>query len=460
MSEKKRIVILGAGFAGIYTYLSLKKYLPNFNDLEIVLVDQKNYFLFVPMIHEVATGNLEASSVIQPIRQVIDACQIRFIEGRVAGVDLDKQEVGVTVGSRNIEVTYNYLVLALGSTHNFFGVPGADNCLVLKDLKDAQRIRSKIISAFETANTIENLTAKEKLLTFIIIGGGPTGVELAGELADLLNHEIKRAYPQLYKLASIHLIHAGSKLVEQVDDWFHVKTKSILEKMGVQLHLQHRVTGINERGACFDETEWIESSNIFWTAGVKAIELDFQGQMAGKIKYNERDGRISVNQNLQIPDIKNVFVAGDQMCLTDKETGQPYPMRAQFAAREGQVVGENITKLVKADLSFRAKPPDSSRGKVEKSYNTQYNETLRQAQGDTLKSIKLKEFKWQDRGFIVSLGRGGALAQAYGLKISGPLAWWLYRTAYLFKLVGARAKLKTAFDWTMNLFLPRDISKF
>lgn len=424
MLEKKRIIILGAGFGGIYTYLGLKKHLKNFEDVEVVLINKKNYFLFVPMIHEVATGNLEPSSVVQPIRQAIDAGSIRFIEGSVTEVNLDQENIVVDSKGNKLLLKYDYLVSALGSTTDFFGVPGAERCYLLKDLDDAQNIKIKIIDSFESASVINDQAAKERLLSFVIIGGGPTGVELASELADLLNHEIKKAYPELYPLAQVHLIHSRDKLMCQVDEWFHHKAKAILLKMGVRLHLNHKVSQITEQGACYDDSEWIETSNIFWTAGVKATPLKFVGARANDVKRRENDGRIGVGLTLQVPGFDNIFVVGDQMCLTDKETGQPYPMRAQFAVREGLMAGYNIAQLI--------------------------------ARGD---NAKLKEFKWKDQGFIVSLGKGGALAQAFGIKFSGIIAWWLYRTVYLFKLIGARAKLKTVYEWTINLFLPRDISK-
>jgi NADH:ubiquinone reductase (H+-translocating) len=431
----KRIVILGAGFGGIYAYLGLKKHLkkmtPNQNKfgsgqrVEIVLIDKKNYFLFVPMLHEVATGSLEPSSIIQPIRQAIDAKKVKFVEGLVKDINLDNQEINLTTGSDSIKLEYDYLVLSLGSTNNFFGTPGVEHAMILKDLQDAQKIKNTVISAFEQANTMADCETKDRLLNFVVIGGGPTGVELAGEMADLINDEIKKSYPDLYRNCHVHLIQSGDRLLPPVDKWFGEKTKKILKDMKVQLHFNTKVTEISSKGIVTNTGETIPSANIFWTAGVKAQEVSFTGDQVDKIIYDERSRRIKVNPTLSVENLNNVFVVGDQMYLGDMETGQPYPMRAQFAAREGTLAGQNIAKLI--------------------------------SQGD---SALLKSFHWQDQGFIVSLGKGQALAEVFGIKFSGWVAWWLYRTAYLFKLVGARAKFKTAYEWTINLFLPRDISKF
>ena len=417
-----RIVILGAGFGGIYTYLSLKKHIKNFDTAEIVLVDKKNYFLFVPMIHEVATGSLEPTSVIQPIRQAINAKVVQFIEGEVDEIDLDGQTVKIRLVDVLKNIKYDYLVLAMGSTNNFFGTPGAEYAMTLKDLNDAQKIKRQVIESFERANQMKDCEQRERLLNFVIIGGGPTGVELAGEMADLINHEIKQAYPSVYKKCHVHLVQSGDKLLLPVDPWFGQKSKKILEAMHVRLHFNTKVTSISSKGVETDSGEQIASSNVFWTAGVKAQAVNLTGHKSAQIVYDERSGRIKVLPTLQTENLANVFVVGDQMWLGDKETNQAYPMRAQFASREGTVAGENIVRLIN-------KQP-------------------------------LKEFHWRDQGFIVSLGKGGALAQVGKFKFSGPLAWWLYRTAYLMKLVGTRAKFKTAYEWTINLFLPRDISKF
>lgn len=422
-NEKKKIIILGAGFGGVYAYLSLHKELHGREDVEIILIDKKNYFLFVPMIHEVATGNLEASSIIQPLRHITKCCVSDVIEGTVDAINLDSNTVKVTTNNNQERtIQFDYLISALGSQNNFFGTPGADEYTYpLKDLHDAVAIRKGVLNAFEQASQAESEEEQHRLLTFVVVGGGPTGVELAGELADLIGHEMQRAYPALHPKCTLHLVHAGKRLMEPVDEWFAEKSTDILTGACVNIHLDTCVERVEKDTTLLSDGNMIHSNIVFWTAGVKAQTVAFTGESAQHIVLDERSGRITVEPALNIRGLEHVFVVGDQMYLGDKETGQPYPMRAQFAAREGSVAGENVVRI--------------------------------------MHNAPLQEFSWNDQGFIVSLGKGGALAQIFGIKFSGAFAWWIYRTAYLFKLVGVRAKLKTAFEWTLNLFLPRNISK-
>lgn len=422
LMTKKKVVILGAGFGGIYTYLGLEKYISNFDEVEITIIDRKNYFLFVPMIHEVATGNLEPNSVIQPIRQAIDLSKVRFIEGQIVSVDADARSIAIEIDNETIELSYDYLVMALGSTNQFFGTPGAEHAFVLKDLKDAVRVKHKVIEAFERGSSAATPEEKKKLLTFVTIGGGATGVELTAELADLVNHEMKAAYPGLCEYCSIHLIQSADRLVPQVDMWFHERATAKLKAMGVSVYFDTQVTEITEQFVRLSSGEQIITDTVFWTAGVKAVEVPISGGKNSLIQYDERSRRVQVLPTLQIPVYKEIFVVGDQGFLQDDLSGKPYPMRAQFASRQGFVAGINIASLLRGEQT-------------------------------------LQHFNWKDKGFIISLGVGGALAQVYGFKISGPFAWWMYRTAYLLKLIGKRAKFKTAYEWTINLFLPRDISK-
>ncbi len=429
MERTKHIVILGAGFAGLYSYLELHAIFHKSRKVNITLVNKNDYFLFAPMIHEVATGNLAPSSIIQSIRTIPQCCLNEFIQGEVVKVDLDNRSVGIRRLKDSLSstcdakdecvVNYDYLIMGLGSQAHCFGVPGAREFgLTLKTLRDAKLIKNRIIQNFERAQH-ETGESRESSLTFVIVGGGPTGVELAGEISDLINNELAKAFPDIAHFAKVIIIHGKDALVEQVDSWFANKAKEILNKKNVTIRYSARVTRVDEGGVYIGD-EFIPTRAPIWTAGVKACDIDI---VSGGLKVETEPitGRIKVNSYLQIPGHEECFVIGDQACVVDKESGQPYPMRAQFAVREGKVVARNISSLI-------AKKP-------------------------------LREFEWRDKGFIVSLGKGGALADSFGVKFSGPFAWWLYRTVYLFKLIGVRMKLRTALEWTINLFTPRDISK-
>ncbi len=420
--DKKRILILGGGFVGVYAFLKLHSFWHNNENIEISIVSDKNYFLFVPMIHEVATGNLPVESVIQPIRQIFNCCMTEFIEGKVVSMDLDKKTV--LVDSKNIgkiEKKFDYVVLGLGSEVNYFSVRGAkEHTIGLKTIPNAVDIKNKIIDSFEKASLCQDEKDIERYLNFVVVGGGPTGVELAGEICDLISDEIKNIFPNLTEKAKVYLV-SPERVLEKADDWCSQKAYSILNKIGA-IVVNKKVVKVDGSRVFFNEsgTDCIDTKNIFWNAGVRAVDVDINPVDA--VEKDNITNRIKVLRTLQLSEkYPYVFVGGDMMWLKDYESDQPYPMRAQFAVREGECIAKNITNLIK--------------------------------------NKKLYDFHWNDKGFIVSLGKGNAFAHIGRFKFTGFFAWWLYRTAYLFKLVGMRAKLKTAFEWTLNLFLPRDVSK-
>ncbi len=310
--------------------------------------------------------------------------------------------------------------MALGSDVNFFTVPGAAvNSLILHSLEDAARIKNRIIESFEQALITKNEMEKRRLLRFVIVGGGPTGVELAGEIADMVNGELKKAFPSLYAFCEIRLYEARERFMCVTDEWFGERSFEILsKKKHVHVFCGSPISEVTPQGISVGK-EFIPAGTIIWTAGVRAREVTLVSRK--RISQDKATKRIKVNRYLQIPGYAHMFIAGDQAWLEEKEGGQPYPMRAQFAVREGEVAADNIVRMM------QKKP--------------------------------LKEFFWRDMGFLVSVGKGTALAEVFGIQFSGVIAWIIYRVAYLMKIVGTRAKLRTALEWTLNTFLPRDISK-
>lgn len=425
----KKIVILGSGFAGVYAYLELHKLLHADTDIDITVVSESDAFVFIPLLHEVATGSLMPQDITQPIHTLPACCLKRFTHGRAVAVNLDRKEITLEHSglppqqeenkAQNV-ISYDYLISTIGSETNFFGVPGArEYALPLKNLADAARIKNRIIEAFEERQHSSRPEQETDPFSFIIIGGGATGVELAGELADYLRHELARAFPALSGKVRILLIHGGKRLVENLNPWFDKKARAILaHKKIVTILYEKQVTEVMENGVRVQE-EIFPASVIFWSAGVKARELPLNTAVPPAIE--QRSNRILVNAFLQVPAHLNVFIAGDQAWIRDIESQQPYPMRAQFAAREGALAASNIYALIK--------------------------------------NRPLKEFAWNDKGFIISLGKGGALAEIYGIRFSGPFAWWLYRTVYASKIIGWRTRIRTVLGWTLDLFFPRDISR-
>jgi len=431
--EKTRIVILGAGFAGVYAYLRLHELLHENTEKQIIFINERDFFTFIPMIHEVATGTLLPSSIIQSIRSLPLCCLHRFIEARVLRVDVDEKKItihhinpeapapGVTTKEiSEEEVSFDYCVLALGSEVNFFGIPGAkEHALTLNSLDDARHIKNRIIESFEQAQITKNEAEKRRLLRFVIVGGGPTGVELAGEIGDLMQGELKKAFPLLYPYSEVRLYEARERFTCFADEWFGERAFQILSsKKRIQVFCGMPLFKVSSEGIYVGK-EFIPAGTVLWTAGVQAREVEIisKKRVIKDIKYR----RIKVNKYLQIPSYPHVFVAGDQVWIEEKEGGQPYPMRAQFAVREGEIAAQNIVRLINKK--------------------------------------SLKEFFWRDTGFLISMGKGNALAEVFGIQFSGAPAWIIYRAAYLLKIVGLRAKFRTALEWILNTFLPRDISK-
>ncbi len=432
-AKRTRILILGAGFAGIYAYLHLHKKLHDDPGKEITLVSEKDAFTFIPMIHEVATGTLLPFSITQSLRALPQCCINRFVEGRVLAVNADTREAlvqhlnpgaprpGAGIHTNDKEcIPFDYSIVALGSDTNFFGVPGArEYTLTLKNLEDARNIKNRIIESFEQAQITEDEAERRRLLRFVIIGGGATGVELAGEISDLVYGELKKAFPRVYPFAEIRLYEGKQRFMCNADEWFGERAHEILSgKKRVQVFCGMPVSEVMADGIRIGK-ERIPAGTVIWTAGVRARDIPIEAKK--RISRDKASNRVKVNEFLQMGGYSRLFVAGDQAWIHRKEGGQIYPMRAQFAMQEGMVAAENIMRMM------RKKP--------------------------------LKEFFWRDTGFIVSLGKGGALAEMFGVQFSGPIAWVLYRGAYLVKIVGWRAKLRTALEWTLNTFLPRDISK-
>ena len=426
----KKIVILGSGFAGVYAYLELHKQLHNRRDVEITMVSETDSFLFVPLIHEVATGSLSPSDVLQPIHTLPSCCLRRFVQGHVASVNCDLREISVTphrpssstdTAEKEISaIPYDYLISGIGSETNFFGVPGArEYALPLKDLSDAVKIKNRIIEIFECAEKTTTKEERADALRFVVVGAGPTGLEIAAEMADYLRHEFAKAFPSLKGLAEIIIVDGVTDLLPVLNPWFGKKAARILaHKKIVRVLLNTPIVAITPGGVRTKE-KFFPAGTVIWSAGVKARQLPMTAKKP--VNHDERSGRIMVNAFLQIPAYTEVFIAGDQAWIRDKENDQPYPMRAQFAQREGRVAARNVARL--------------------------------------MDNRPLEEFAWKDQGIIISLGKGGALAQIYGVRASGPLAWWIYRTVYASKILGWRARARTVLGWMFDLFLPRDISQ-
>lgn len=424
MSEsREKIVILGAGYAGMSAYRELKKKVERDDGLEITLINDSDYMLFAPLIYEVAAANLVPSAVRASIRSEFTFARTSFIQARVKRLDYENQKVYCQlINSKRdeFEISYDYLLSALGAQTNYFGLENIKkNSYSLKSLEDAISIRNRIIECFRLACVEEDEQIRHELLTFTVIGGGPTGVTLAAKIADLLEEDMCRAFPRAAKESRVVIVEAGDRLVRKAGDKFsQTVTRKLAGYDCIDLVLNCRVKEVGDNGVVA-ENRFISSKTIIWTAGVRANEIEAASEES--INQDKRSQRIKTTNHLNLSQHPNVFVAGDQAWVYDKEHEQPYPMRAQFAVRQGRLAARNI---------------------------------LAQISGKSL-----QEFYWQDKGMIVSLGHKAAVAKVFGLTFSGPLATLLYKLTGLYAMPSARSRWRAIVDWTLNIFTSRDIAE-
>ena len=392
----KRIVIIGAGFGGI----TAAKELIN-SDNHIIIIDKTNHHLFQPLLYQVATAALSPGDIAKPIRSVFkDHKNIEVLLGNVKSIDI----VNHKVFYNDSVVEYDYLILSPGSTHSYFGknewsqfAPG------LKTLNDALKIREKILLSLEKAEMIEDENERKKYLSFVIAGGGPTGVELAGAISEIVN---KNILPDFRNISSestkVYLVEAMSGVLNAYPQKLTLKAKEDLEKLGVKVILNKKVTGINENGVQVEE-DFIETKNIIWAAGNQVSDLIKQ-----VTKNIDRSGRAIVNKDLSIDEDKNIFIIGDSAFIKDKK-GNSLPAIAPVAIQQGKFVG----KLLKSGR--------------EKNLG--------------------KEFHYLDKGMMATIGKAKAVAVVKGFQLSGLFAWLAWCVIHIFYLISFRNRLRVMAEW-------------
>ncbi|MEK7390690.1 MAG: NAD(P)/FAD-dependent oxidoreductase [Patescibacteria group bacterium] len=436
--RKPHIVILGAGFGGIYTFLNLRRRLSP-QEADITIINRTNYFLFTPLLHEVATGGLSHHQVVEAIRSIIYKRGAVLHVAEIRNIDTRNKTVETSVGP----VPYDILVIATGATSEFHGIPGApEKTFVLKNLNDAIKIRNRFIDAFEKAVEIKDHQERRKLLTFVIVGGGATGVELAAEMTDLFFDTFRKFFCGKIPMedVTIHLITGDTELLRNFHGKMRARAKVILSQKGVNVRTGARVLVVDENGVSLNDGSRIESKHVLWLAGVSpnvppsdkpftrnsiADELA-TGKIASKIA-----GRIIVDRQMKARGHENIYALGDVATFEDEFL----PMHAQTAVQAARVVAQNIF----AEIYSEMRSEDGKR---------------REKPGE-----KRNGFYYRSAGDLVSLGQWQAVG--YFLKILwvGPLAWFIWRTVYLFKFASWSKRVKIAVDWTIDIFYPRDITR-
>jgi NADH:quinone reductase (non-electrogenic) len=413
--RKKRIVILGGGFGGVYAAMYLEKLLARERGFEICLVSHDNFFLFTPMLHEIAASDLEITNIVNPLRKLLR--KVEVLVGDVNQIDLPNKRVLISRGYRNDskQIDYDHLVIALGSITNFYDIPGlAGLAVAMKSLRDAIQLRGQILRHLEEANSECNLADGQSLLTFVVAGGGFAGVETVAALNDFVREALP-FYPNLSEdMLRVMLVHSGPAILPELGEDLGRYTQKVLARRGVEIRLKNRVKSVTESKVFLADGVSIPSRTLVWTAGTVPSPI------ISSLPCAKERGRLLVNQFLGVPDWPDVWAVGDCAFVPDiRNPGQSHPPTAQHAIREGRVVAQNIAAAL---LGHRLKP-----------------------------------FSFRTIGLLASIGRRMGVARILGFNFSGFFAWWMWRTVYLSKLPGLDKKIRVAFDWTLDLLFPKDV---
>jgi len=399
--ERKHIVIVGGGFGGISAAKILKK-----APVDITIIDRTNHHLFQPLLYQVATAALSPGDIAVPIRAIVgNKSNVRVLLGNVTGVDKSEKKLSLSDGRT---VAFDKLILAPGARYNYFGnndwehhAPG------LKSISDALQIRERILLSLEEAEQLDDPKLREPYLTYVIIGGGPTGVEMAGAIAEIAKRNMMRDYTTFSKNETrIFLVEAGPRILNGYPESLSNKAMESLEDMGVRVLTNTPVTDISKDEVHFKEGS-IETPNIIWAAGVAASPL------LNSLKVEQdRTGRVKVKQDLSLPGHPDIFVIGDAAYL--EQDGGPLPALAPVAMQQGKYVA----KVFRNDLSPENRQP----------------------------------FRYVDKGTMATIGRAKAVADIKGLKFSGFPAWLIWCFVHILFLIGFRNRFKVFVEWVWFYF--------
>jgi NADH dehydrogenase len=394
-NDKPHVLILGGGFGGLWATRALAQ-----APVRITLVDRTNHHLFQPLLYQVATAGLSAPDIAAPLRHILRRQKnvtVRMDEA--LAIDLTAREVTLAEG----RIGYDYLLVATGAAHAYFGRDEwAEHAPGLKTLDDALAIRARVLSAFEAAEREDDAARREALMNFVVIGGGPTGVELAGTLAEIARHTLPREFRRAdVRNARVHLVEAGPRVLATMPPELSEKTRLQLQKLGVEVHTGAPVTEIDAGGVSMGERR-IASRTVLWAAGVAASPLGKQLGVA-----TDRAGRVPVTADLSLPEHPEVFVVGDLASVV--QDGKPVPGVAPAAKQ----MGAHVAGVIR----------------------------------DRLRGVSGKPFRYRDYGNLATIGRMAAVVDFGRLRFSGILAWWFWLVAHLFFLIGFRNRIIVLVNW-------------
>jgi NADH dehydrogenase len=413
----KKVLILGGGFGGLYAALRLEKTLARDKDVQVTLVNRENFFLFTPMLHEVAASDLDLTNIVCPVRTLLK--RVAFFQGDVEGIDLERKVVTVTHGldTHPHEMEYDALVLALGSVTNFYNLPGLEErALTMKSLGDAVYLRNRLIQLMEEADTECCALERSPLMTFVVAGGGFAGVETIAGLHDFVVGSL-RFYPNIgEKNVRFVLVHPGDHILPELGEELGRYAQTKLAGRGIEIRGKVKVAAVDDKGVTLSDGTMIPSRTVVWTAGTTP------NPKLALLPCPRERGRIKVDETLEVTGHPGVFAVGDCALIPDRRTGTFHPPTAQHALRQGSVVAHNVAAR--------------------------------------LRGGRLKRFDFKSLGQLAAIGKRTGVAKVFGMKFSGFVAWWLWRTIYLSKLPRFEKKLRVALDWTLDVFFSKDLVQF
>ncbi|QIJ90096.1 NADH dehydrogenase [Mesoflavibacter sp. HG96] len=397
-----RVVIIGGGFAGIALAKKLSK-----KELQVVLLDKHNYHNFQPLLYQVSTGGLEPDSIAYPIRKVLkDFPNFYFRLANVSEINTEKNKVITDIGN----LKFDYLVVASGSKTNFFGNASIEaNSMEMKTIPQSLNLRSLILENFEEALLTSDLNERNALMNFVIVGAGPTGVELAGALAEIKKGILPKDYPDLdTRNVQINLIQSGDKILKAMSEQASHKAEDFLEKLGVQIWKNVRVTGYDGKVVTTNSDLTFETATVIWAAGVKGATIKgLDGE-----QFVSRSQRVLVNQFNQVNGFNHIFAIGDIAQMSTETLPHGHPMMAQPAIQQGKHLGDNLLRLIEN------KP--------------------------------LIPFKYKDKGSMATVGRNKAVVDLPKFKFQGVFAWFVWMFVHLFFLIGFRNRMVVFINWVYN----------
>jgi NADH dehydrogenase len=410
---KKRIVILGGGFGGLYTALELERTIARDPEVEVTLVSHDNFFLFTPMLHEVAASDLDMTHIVNPIRKLLK--RVQFFQGDVERISLEGKSVEVSHGSErhHHQLEYDHLIIGMGNITNYYHLPGLEeHALTMKSLGDAVFLRNRLIQNLEEAD-FECTDARPPLMTIVVAGGGFAGVETIAAVNDFLREALVYYSNLKEEDLRIVLVHSGTVILPELSEKLGVYAAGKLTRRGIEIRLNTRVLAYRNGIVELSDGSSVPAKTLVWTAGTAPHPI------LESVPCAKERGRIATNEFMEVPGWPGVWAVGDCASIPDIRTGKPYPPTAQHALRQGKVLARNVCAEIQGG--------------------------------------KKKPFVFSTLGQLAAIGKRTGVAQMFGFNFSGFVAWWLWRTIYLSKLPRFEKKCRVALDWSLDLLFSKDL---